>query len=164
VLSLIHTLYTSLQHPLILLSLLSLHLSSPGNGFQRHSFVSSVFHSSGPRWLALISQLTLQSSLKGYSSRPHSSRTALPNRCLKTVLLCPWPPSQGPGPPAHRSIPPTCRSTASEFWTVTCRLTHPNSTPVTTLNCSVVQFRLQSYFTPGGLPPVSSSWCQASWG
>jgi hypothetical protein len=33
----------------------------------------------------------LQSSNKGYSSRPYGSRTALPNRRLKTVLLCPWP-------------------------------------------------------------------------
>jgi hypothetical protein len=40
-----------------------------------------------------------QSSNKGYSSLPCSLRTALTNRRLKTVLLCPWPPRQGPGPP-----------------------------------------------------------------
>jgi hypothetical protein len=59
---------------------------------------ASVFHGSGPRWLAPVSQITLQSSLKGYSSLPYGSQTALPNRQHETVLLCPWPPSQGPGP------------------------------------------------------------------
>jgi hypothetical protein len=63
---------------------------------------ASVFHGSGPHWLSPISQLDvawIQSSNKGYSSRPYDSRTALPNRCLKTLLLCRWPPNQGPGPP-----------------------------------------------------------------
>jgi hypothetical protein len=32
---------------------------------------ASMFHDTGPHWLAPISQLTSQSSLKGYSSRPH---------------------------------------------------------------------------------------------
>jgi hypothetical protein len=47
---------------------------------------------------------TLQSSLIGYSSRSYGSRTALPDLEVKTLLLCPWPPSQGPGPPACRPI------------------------------------------------------------
>jgi hypothetical protein len=68
---------------------------------------ASVFHGSGPRWLAPIST-TSQSSLKGYSSCPYGSWTALPNRQLKTVLLCPWLPSQGPGLPA-------CRPTAAKL-------------------------------------------------
>jgi hypothetical protein len=41
----IHTLYNSLQHALRPLSLLCLHRLSPGNGFQRRSFLSSVFTS-----------------------------------------------------------------------------------------------------------------------
>jgi hypothetical protein len=41
----------------------------------------------------------LQSSNKGYSSHPYASRTALPNRRLKIVLLFPWLPSQGKRPP-----------------------------------------------------------------
>jgi hypothetical protein len=43
-LSLIHTLYNSLQHALSLLSLLYLHRLSPGNGFQRRSFISFRVH------------------------------------------------------------------------------------------------------------------------
>jgi hypothetical protein len=39
----------------------------------------------------------LRSSNNGHFSCPYSSRTALHYR-LKTVLLCPWHPSQGPGP------------------------------------------------------------------
>jgi hypothetical protein len=35
----------------------------------------------------------LQSSNKGYSSHPYSSRTALSNRRLKTVMLCTWLPA-----------------------------------------------------------------------
>jgi hypothetical protein len=60
----------------------------------------SAFHGSGPRRLVLIPQLNLQPSLKGYSSRLYGSRTALPNRRLKTVVICPWPPKQGLRPPA----------------------------------------------------------------
>jgi hypothetical protein len=77
---------------------------------------ASVFHGSGPRWLVPISQFvelqTLNSfwfSFNGYSSRPYGSRTALPNRRLKTILLCPWAPSQGPGSPACRPLPPNSR-------------------------------------------------------
>jgi hypothetical protein len=95
-LSLIHTLYSSPQHAPSLLSVLCLHRLSPGNSSQRRSFSAPVLHSSGPRWLAPSSRLTLQSSLKGYSSRPHGSRTSLRNRSLKTVLLCPWPPACRP--------------------------------------------------------------------
>jgi hypothetical protein len=64
-------------------------MSSLGAAWQRIPTILSVsgFHGSGPRWLAPISQLTLQSSLKGYSSRPYGSWTALPNRRLKTVCL-----------------------------------------------------------------------------
>jgi hypothetical protein len=47
----------------------------------------------------------LQSSNKGYSSRPCSLRTALTNRRLETVPLCPWPPRQGPGPPFSDCLP-----------------------------------------------------------
>jgi hypothetical protein len=43
-LSLIHTLYSSLQHVLTLLSLLCLHRLSPDNGFQRRSFLSFRLH------------------------------------------------------------------------------------------------------------------------
>jgi hypothetical protein len=78
-------------------------LSSLGVAWQPIPTMSSasVFHGSEPRWLAPVSQLTLQPSHKGYSSSPYGSRTAIPNRHLKTVLLC-------PGPPA-------CRPTASEL-------------------------------------------------
>jgi hypothetical protein len=41
-------------------------------------------------WLGIVK---LQSSNKSYSSCPYGSWTALPNHNLKTVLLCPWPPS-----------------------------------------------------------------------
>jgi hypothetical protein len=44
VLSLIHTLYNSLQHALSLLGLLYLHRLTPGNGFQRRSFLSFRVH------------------------------------------------------------------------------------------------------------------------
>jgi hypothetical protein len=44
------------------------------------------------------------------SLHPCSFQTALINRWV-TVLLCPWPPSQAPGPPA-------CRPTAAEFQTL----------------------------------------------
>jgi hypothetical protein len=44
------------------------------------------------------------------SSRPCSLRIVFTNRRPETVLLCPWAPSQGPGPPA-------CRPTASELQT-----------------------------------------------
>jgi hypothetical protein len=44
VLSLIHTSCNSLQHSLRLLSLLYLHRLSPGNGFQRRSFLSHRVH------------------------------------------------------------------------------------------------------------------------
>jgi hypothetical protein len=40
----IHTLYNSLQHVLNILSLLCLHWLSPGNGFQRRSFLSFRDH------------------------------------------------------------------------------------------------------------------------
>jgi hypothetical protein len=40
----LHTLYNSLQHALSLLSLLYLHRLSPGNGFQRRSFLSFRVH------------------------------------------------------------------------------------------------------------------------
>jgi hypothetical protein len=40
----IHTLYNSLQHALYLFSLLYLHRLSPGNGFQRRSFLSFYVH------------------------------------------------------------------------------------------------------------------------
>jgi hypothetical protein len=93
--------------------------------------LSFMFSSFRPRWLASISQLTLQPSLKGYISRPYGSRTAIPNRRLKTVLLCPWPPSQGPGPPA-------CRPTAAELQTVPLdglKIEH-NTTPLTQLSQS----------------------------
>jgi hypothetical protein len=48
----------------------------------------------------------LQFSNKGYFSRLCSLRTALTNRrLLKTVLLCLWPPRQGPGPPFAGCLP-----------------------------------------------------------
>jgi hypothetical protein len=40
----------------------------------------------------------LQSSNNRYSSSPDGLRTAPPNRGLKTAVLCPWLPIQGPGP------------------------------------------------------------------
>jgi hypothetical protein len=43
-LSLIHTLYNLLQHTLSFLSMLYLHRLSPGNGFQRRSFLSFRVH------------------------------------------------------------------------------------------------------------------------
>jgi hypothetical protein len=57
---------------------------------------------------------------------PCSWRTALPSGLLKTVLLYPWPPSQGPGPSA-------LRPTATELQTLNCnslssRLLQLNST------------------------------------
>jgi hypothetical protein len=67
-------------------------------------FSASVFHGSSPCWLVPVSQLSLQSSLKGYSSCPCGSQTTLPNRWLKIVLLCPWPPA--------------CRPTASKLPTL----------------------------------------------
>jgi hypothetical protein len=100
-----HTLYSSPEHALSLLSLLGLHRLSPGNGSQRRRCLR--FHVprlrsslAGAHQTTQLGVAWLQSSMKGYSSRPCGSRTALPNRLLKTVLLCPWSPSQGPGPPA----------------------------------------------------------------
>jgi hypothetical protein len=66
--------------------------------WQRISTIISapVFHGSGPRWLAPLSWLTLQSSLKGYSSRP--------NRRLKAVCM-----------QTHSQSPNSEPSTASEL-------------------------------------------------
>jgi hypothetical protein len=44
--------------------------------------------------------------------------------------------------------------------TRTSYLTSPHSTELLTTDCRV---KSQSYFTTGGLPPVSSSWRQAPW-
>jgi hypothetical protein len=43
-LTLIHTIYHSRQHAPSLLSLLHLHLLTPGNGFERRSFLSFRVH------------------------------------------------------------------------------------------------------------------------
>jgi hypothetical protein len=99
-----HTLYTSLQHTLSLLSLLCLHQSLSGNGFQSRRFLSyrvPVLWSSlaGACLTTLEGVAWLHSSNNGYPSRPYGSNTALPNHRLKIALLCPWPSFQGPGPP-----------------------------------------------------------------
>jgi hypothetical protein len=68
---------------------------------------------------AFITQHTLSSQLatastsrclvtvfnKIYSWRPCSFLIALTNLRLKTALLCPWLPLQGPGPPFSDSLP-----------------------------------------------------------
>jgi hypothetical protein len=102
-LSPIRTIYNSLQHALSLLSLLCLHQLSPGNSSQRCRFLSfrvPRLQSSlvGAYLTTELGVAWFQSSIKGYSSRPYGSGTAHSNHRLKTVLLCPWPPSQGPGP------------------------------------------------------------------
>jgi hypothetical protein len=51
-LSLIHAIYNSLHHALILLILLYFHRLSPGNGFQRRSFLSFRVHVLTGRWLS----------------------------------------------------------------------------------------------------------------
>jgi hypothetical protein len=99
----IRTLNKSLQHLLSLLSLLCLHRLS-GNGFLRRGFLSFLILQLLSLLAAgyLTSQLRVawsQSSNKGYSSCPYSSRIVFPNRRLKTTLLCRWPPRQDPGPP-----------------------------------------------------------------
>jgi hypothetical protein len=84
--------------------MLCLHRLSPGNGFQRRRFFS--IRVPGLRSSQTGVYLTIQlgvvlslSSNKGCSSPPYGSRRAHPDPRLKTVLLCPWPPSQGSGPP-----------------------------------------------------------------
>jgi hypothetical protein len=126
-----------------LLSLLCLYGLSPGNGSQRRRSLS--FHVSRLRsslaGASLTSQLGIvcsQPSNKGYSSRLYGSRTAFPNRRLKTVLLCRWPPRQASGPPSSDS---DC-------------LGLPSSE----------QSHSQSYFTTGSIPPNKWYWYQAPWG
>jgi hypothetical protein len=93
-LSLIHALYSSLQHALRLFSRLCLHRLSPGNGDQRRRFLSfrvpRLRYSLGGAYLtSQLGVARLQSPSKSCSLRSYGSRTVFPNRWLQTILLCP---------------------------------------------------------------------------
>jgi hypothetical protein len=97
-LSLIHTLYSSLKHALNLLGWSSLVVAwqrLPTLYIPRSS--ASVL-AGGACLITRLGVAWLESSIKSYSSCACGSKTALYNRRLKTVHLCPWPPSQSPGP------------------------------------------------------------------
>jgi hypothetical protein len=94
VLSLIHTLYNSLQHALILLSLLRLHRLSPGNGFQSRSFLSFSIHVLTGRGLShesSIAPIVLLIISRHGLHRKHSSSISvnccLADRAENTILL-----------------------------------------------------------------------------
>jgi hypothetical protein len=84
--SLIHTLYNSLQHPLSLPSLLCLHQSLSGNGFQHRSFLSFCVHALIGRGLTpkyLNSGFVLLITSRQGQHRKHlfSSSIVAPRRC-----------------------------------------------------------------------------------
>jgi ferredoxin len=72
------------------------------------------------------------------SSHPCSLQTALTNCRHKIVLLCPWPPSQGLGPPA-------CRPTVAALHLSTSKLS-----PLTGSQLECLKAQIRSCYTPLG--------------
>jgi hypothetical protein len=68
-LSLIHTLYSSLEYALSLFSPLFLHRRLPGNGSKAVNSSASVFHDFCPRWLTPTLQITRRMSKLYYDRR-----------------------------------------------------------------------------------------------
>jgi hypothetical protein len=102
--SLIHTLYNSLQQALRLLSLLYLHRLSPGNGFQRRSFIGFRVHVLTGRRLSHNSFIAPTNPQAGGYLTP----TSYSSRCYpKTLVIAAAPSYIASARTAQKKSPPT---------------------------------------------------------